>query len=379
MTIAFHPLANLFPLLEGHEFDSLVASIKTKGLNHPITLYQGKILDGRNRYRACIKARVKPRTQNYTGKDPVGFVISENVERRHLSESQRAMVAAKLATLKQGARTDLSPIGEMSQAQAAEMLNVGKRSVERAVIVREKGTPELAEAVEQGQVPVSAAAQMAKKSAREQRAYVAEVRRGVKPAEAQRRTRKAGVEGRVKALPAGTYRVIYADPPWKYNDARQTGDHRQSTGAVDHYSDMTMDEIKALPVSKLAAKDSVLFLWGTFPLLLEALETIKAWGFVYKQAFIWDKGHGSFGHYHDCDAELLLIGTRGSCVPEAGKREKQIQHYRREGHSRKPAEWRDLIDRLYVPVKGKIDRIELFQRGSKLPAHWQAWGAESKK
>ena len=114
--------------------------VRANGLLVPIVLYEGMILEGLNRFRACSAAGVAPRFEQYTGNDPVGFVVSMNLRRRHLDESQRTMVAAKLATMRQGARTDLSPIGEMSQAKAAEeLLNVGKRSVERAADVR--GSP----------------------------------------------------------------------------------------------------------------------------------------------------------------------------------------------------------------------------------------------
>ena len=153
--VKFHAYAEIFPLLEGEEFDQLVADIKAHGLHEPVVVYQDQILDGRNRYRACVAAGVEWRSIPYTGADPLGYVISLNLRRRHLNESQRAIVAAKLATLRQGARTDLSPIGEMSQAQAAELLNVGKRSVERAKIVLNEGTPELVQAVQTGALAVS--------------------------------------------------------------------------------------------------------------------------------------------------------------------------------------------------------------------------------
>jgi ParB-like chromosome segregation protein Spo0J len=91
-----HPLSEQFPQLTGTEFDELVASIKQDGLQEKITLFEGKILDGRNRYRACIAARVEPRCEEFTGDDPVKFVIEKNVLRRHLAASQRAMIAATL-------------------------------------------------------------------------------------------------------------------------------------------------------------------------------------------------------------------------------------------------------------------------------------------
>jgi len=155
--IPFHLLAKIFPLMEGEAFADLVEDISAHGLHEPIVLYEGKILDGRNRYLASKAAEVAPRFETYTGSDPLGFVISKNLHRRHLTESQRAMVAANLATMRQGARTDLSPIGEMSQSQAAELLNVGKRSVERAKIVLSEGSPELIQAVQAGELSVSGA------------------------------------------------------------------------------------------------------------------------------------------------------------------------------------------------------------------------------
>jgi ParB-like chromosome segregation protein Spo0J len=176
--LAFHPLADIFPLIEGEEFDALVADIAANGLSQPIVVLDDKILDGRNRYRACLKAGVQHRIMPYRGKDPLAFVISSNLHRRHLSESQRAMVAARLATLKRGDNQH-SPIGETSQGRAAELLNVGKRSVERATEVRERGVPELQQAVERGEISVSAAADVASLSREEQAKIVAQCDTGV--------------------------------------------------------------------------------------------------------------------------------------------------------------------------------------------------------
>src|SRR5215472_6807367 len=96
--LEFHPLSDLFPLLEGVEFNALVAYIKANGLHYPIFLYEGKILDGRNRYRACLEAGLEPATRNcdhHVG-DPAAFVISRNIRRRHLNAKQRRELIAKL-------------------------------------------------------------------------------------------------------------------------------------------------------------------------------------------------------------------------------------------------------------------------------------------
>ena len=134
--LAFHRLADLFPLMEGEELAALQADIVKNGLREPIVLYEEEILDGRNRYRA---APSQARFTEYQGSDPLGFVISANLHRRHLNESQRAMIADSLATMRQGQRTDLAQICAMSQTEAAERLQVSRRVVQSARIVRSQG------------------------------------------------------------------------------------------------------------------------------------------------------------------------------------------------------------------------------------------------
>src|SRR5262249_930939 len=99
----FHPIANVFPLMMGDEFKRFKEDIRTRKQQEPILIYEGKILDGRNRYNACKELGILLDTKRYEGDDPVGFVLSANLHRRHLNESHRAMVAAKLASLTVGA------------------------------------------------------------------------------------------------------------------------------------------------------------------------------------------------------------------------------------------------------------------------------------
>jgi hypothetical protein len=137
--------------MQGAEFERFRAALQSDGrLLEEIVLLDGMILDGRNRQRECDETGIAPRYRELDGEDgdPLRFVIAKNLSRRHLDEGQQAMVAAKLANMRQGERTDLSPIGEtlISQSAAAGPLNVGKRSVERAADVIERGAPELSAA-----------------------------------------------------------------------------------------------------------------------------------------------------------------------------------------------------------------------------------------
>ena len=177
-----HPLADIFPMMSPKDLAALADDVATRGLRDPTILHDGKILDGRNRYQACIRAGVEQRFEEFDGDDPLAFVVSSNLHRRHLTDDQRAVIAAKLANMKQGARTDLSPIGGRSQAAAADMLNVSKRKVERVAKVINDGAPELAAAVEQGEVSVSAAALVATMPVEKQKEIVSAGPRAVKAA-----------------------------------------------------------------------------------------------------------------------------------------------------------------------------------------------------
>jgi ParB-like chromosome segregation protein Spo0J len=189
-----HEYAALFPMLPDAELQSLANDIRDNGLETPIVTLEGAILDGRNRHRACEIAGVSPRFEEYTGKDPMQFVISHNLHRRHLDESQRGMIAARLANLRDGVRSDRqgSSIGlpTHTQSEAAALLNVGTSTVKRARAVLTKGEPELAEMVADGKLSVAAAEDVAKLSQDEQKQAIAGGAAGVKEAAKKSRSAK---------------------------------------------------------------------------------------------------------------------------------------------------------------------------------------------
>lgn len=163
----FHPIANLFPLMTDEELDALAEDIKVNGLTFAIMLYEGKILDSRNRFLACQRAGVEPGYEEYEGDTPIEFVLSLNLHRKHLTTSQRAAIAAELATLPQGARTDLaSNEARFSQSQAGVAMGVSRSSVQRAAAVRAADS-ELHEKVKAGEVSVEDAGRMASVESRD--------------------------------------------------------------------------------------------------------------------------------------------------------------------------------------------------------------------
>ena len=176
-----HPAAEAFPIMTGAEFDRLVEDIRRHGLLEPIWLdAQGRILDGRNRERACRLAAVPPAYRVHDGGDPTAFIVSLNLHRRHLSESQRAMVAARLVNIRQGevGRNHEASDGQICLSEAADLVNVSKRSVKNARRVGDKGSALLQDAVDQGLVAVSDAAAIVDRSSEEQDALVDAIRSG---------------------------------------------------------------------------------------------------------------------------------------------------------------------------------------------------------
>lgn len=162
-----HPIAGIFGMMDEKSagFLAIYEDIKANNLQQPIYMFEGMILEGRHRVRVLQllgKEELQPYSQyrQYDGNDPVGFVLSMNLHRRHLNESQRALVAAKLANLEPG--TNQHTKQGTSIDVASKLLNVGRASIDRAKVVLAKGDPWLVAAVENGHVAVSAAAAKAK-------------------------------------------------------------------------------------------------------------------------------------------------------------------------------------------------------------------------
>jgi len=338
----------LMPLSDT-ELAALEESLLAEGCRDPLVVWSTDggdvLLDGHNRYAICDRHGIKFQVVAVDIEDrgsALRWIVRNQLARRNLNESQRAMIAARLATLAEGRPKKTSPIGEVSQADAAELLNVGKRSVERARYVQEHGTPEIVAQVDSGELPVS-------------RAYDG--------------LRLAMPTDRPPAdPPTGRYSILLADPPWRYDYSETT-----TRKVENQYPTMELEAIKALPVvAEIRGQDAVLFLWTTSPKLPEGLAVMEAWGFTYRTCMVWVKDKIGMGYYARQRHELLLIGSTGKLpVPEASDRPDSVIEAPRGRHSEKPGVVYELIDRMY-PGRRKV---ELFARAER--KGWSRWGNEA--
>lgn len=155
------------------------------------------------------------------------------------------------------------------------------------------------------------------------------------------------------------YNVIYADPPWQYRD-KSGRDFKH--GAAEKYATMPLDEIKAMPVADLSAKNSMLFIWVTVPLIEYGFETMAAWGFKYKTMLTWRKVMSlGMGYWFRGQCEHLLLGIRGR-VKACRLQKPNFYQCRAGKHSEKPHHFRQLIVEAAASSFPNPKMLELFAR-----------------
>jgi N6-adenosine-specific RNA methylase IME4 len=376
MSLDFHPLANLFPLIEGMDFRDLVEDVRANGLRDAVILHEGQILDGRNRYRACHAAQVDCRFEQFTGADPLAFVVSKNLRRRHLDASQRSMAAARLGRLGWGGDRSKPSNEGLPTKQRADLMKVGKASVERAQAVLDNGAVDLIEAVEHGRIAVAAAEQALQLAKEDQRRVVEQVAAGRKNAvstavkKLKRSLKERALANSIAALPDKKYGVILADPEWKFDVwGEESGRLRTPE---NHYPTSETDDILTRPVGDIAADDCVLFLWATAPKLLDALKVVDAWGFTYVTHAIWVKDRIGTGYWLRNKHEILIIAKRGNPPkPADGTQWHSALEGQFRGHSVKP-DWQYELIEAYFP---NVPKIELNARRAR--DGWDRWGNEA--
>ena len=368
------------PPLSEADYAALKADIAERGIMVPIEVDEnGDVLDGHHRVTICEELGIPYPRFVREGMDEAAkrtHARRLNIARRHLnSEQKRALIADELRdnpgrTNREIARAlgvddktvasvraELEAVAEIPQ-QDARTGKDGKtykaRKPTRYTLIDD--TPEGTRALKDRVKVVRAGEQAASRETRIQK--IVEINRG---------NAELGTETR--------YPVIYADPPWRYENPPMGGTNRS---IENHYPTMLLEEICALPVAELATDDAILYLWATAPKLVECLQVLDAWGFEYRTHVVWDKEKIGMGYHARNQHELLLIGRRGNFpAPAPGTQPPSVIRAPRSKHSVKPNEFYLIINRMYPD----LEKIELFYRADSekppAPGKWTGWGNQS--
>lgn len=354
----------LCPPLTEEELDGLKKDVETRGCLDALKVWNGILVDGHNRFQICEVKNIPYKTteMSFPSRDAAKiWIIQNQFSRRNLSPYQRAELALVLKPLIAGQAKERQIQGGKEKV-VQKSAQAPEENKTRVVVARAAGISH--DTLSKAEVIAAKAPEEVKAALRSGATTINKVFTDM-----HRQERKAQAIEAVKEaakLPDTKYRVIYADPPWQY------GDSGYGSGAAEfHYPTMPLADICALPISEMALSDSVLFIWVTSPMLWEGMEVIKAWGYKYKASFVWDKGKPFIGHYNFVQHELLLVATKGSCIPEIKQLPNSLVSLCRESHSTKPEEFRKMIDSLYPSGK----RVELFAR--KKVAGWDSWGNQA--
>jgi N6-adenosine-specific RNA methylase IME4 len=379
---SYHEVANIFPLLQGEEFEHLKADIKANGLLDPIILYHdGSIIDGRNRHRACIETGTQPRFEQWSGNgdfsELVTFVVSKNLHRRHLNSGQQAAIAvdateiverlerearerqAQQALLNSPFVSNVETIPPLSEADTgktrdklADLFNTNPRYVSDAKKLRDEA-PDLLAQVRDGEVTLPQAKRELKERGREAvREQNRELVETTPPATAQTDLR---------------YQTIVLDPPWDWGDE---GDADQFGRARPVYDTMPFADVLALPIPDLADTNAHIYLWITNRSLPKGFQLLEAWGFRYITALTWCKPHFGMGNYFRGSTEHVLFGVRGSLQLLRKDAGTWFEAKRPGRHSAKPDEFYELVQ-----TCSPGPWLELFARQQR--PGWHVWGAEA--
>lgn len=389
-TYPLDPCVELFPAMNSDEFNALKQSIQRNGQSEPILLFWGKVIDGRHRLKACEELGIEPKVETLSVKtyeQAKSMAFARNINRRNLSTGQQALMAAALCTRKPGqANFAAATEPPLSQSQAAELFNVSRDSVQRAVRVYCDGSKELNRQLASGETTLNEAYVEVTGSKRIKDPVLLQAAKLVarhKEQESEksrlaRLNRQALLSQKNAALPTGKeYSLLLADPPWDYGMPNDRSASRMLPH--NHYPTMSTADICAMDVQSCVTKDAMLYLWCPASLLPEGLRVMESWGFEYVTNWVWHKSGGKLtcaGGSALAHHELLLVGKRGKGLTIASNKARESSVFAAPvtQHSAKPALVHERLERLYPAV---VNRIEMFARNAR--SGWDVWGNQSQQ
>jgi len=349
MLLKPHEFANIFPLMNSKEYNELKKDIKENGLLEPIVLFEGKILDGRNRYNACTDVGIEPRNKEYKGKDALQYIMSTNLKRRHLTDSQKAIVGvrykkyySKFAKERQ-IQSNVEPVPQEIQARArdkaGEVVGVSGRYIDIAEeVIRDK--PEMEKKIMKGEIKLKTAHR-----------------------EINLENQKKEIES-IKEI-TGEYEIIVIDPPWDYGGLKYDNEHYMGR-VVSPYPTMTIPEIRNIRLP--TAENCVLWLWTTHKFIWDAKKIMDDWGFEYKAILVWDKEKLGIGKRLRMQCEFCLVGIKGNPYWKLTN-QRDIIREPRTTHSTKPKKFYKIVEEICVGRK-----LDYFARKER--KGWDVYGNE---
>lgn len=348
-----HELANMFPMIEGKEYELLKEDILKNGLLQTIITYEGKILDGRNRFKVCKELGIKPHFEEYKGNKPLEFVISLNLKRRHLNESQRGVIASKLATLIQGKRANYSSanLPMTTQEDASKMLNVSPRTL-RNIKQIEREAPEKIIDIELGNLTANE--------------IITEIK--IKKRKDLIQEQREAIKKGTHKLPIGTYEVIVIDPPWKYGHVDDYAPNYYMSRVANPFPEMDIDEIKKIKIP--ASENCVLWLWTTHKYIFDCKSILLHWGFRDVSILTWIKDKMGVGKWLRSQSEYCIMAIKGKPLINLTN-QTTILIAKNIKHSQKPIEFYKMVNELCIGRK-----LDYFARDKK--EGWDSYGIQIK-
>lgn len=367
------------PPLDAETRENLKQSLREQGVLVPIEKDEaGNTLDGHHRLSLCEELGITDYPVairvGMSESEKIRYTISINENRRRPDENNKKFAALKLRDDGRSLRDIAEMVGVSHEAirkwlPTVNQVDSSEETPEEQRIVGRDGKSRPA------RIPKTITARNAKE---EQKAVAALNLIGwdkddgetqtageiiLEAKQAQREVMHSAK--REQALPPGRFQVIYADPPWRYENSGF------DTSADAHYPTMAIEDICALPIDHLTTDTSILFLWATNPLLPEALRVLQSWGFEYKTNIAWVKEAGKgIGWFLKSKHELLLIGVKSNTPHPAERPESAFEAHRGNIHSRKPKRAYEIIEAMYPGAK-----VELFARVAR--DGWSLWGNEN--
>jgi N6-adenosine-specific RNA methylase IME4 len=379
---------NIFPEMQEEDFELLKGDIKANGFDEsmPIHIYEGEILDGWNRFRACKELGVTPTKQTFTGTDEeaLDFVMRTN-KRRNLNKSQWGCIAAESESLIEAIREKVETERRKKMADAKIGNNNASKEKQKVQLIEPVDSKDnsrltsqkVATAHNTNRTYVSEAkrlkAEQPEKFEQVKRGEktITEVKREIK--EIKREERREENRAKVAEAPkaenlvksGAKFSTIVMDPPWDWGDE---GDNDQLGRSRPDYATMSFDQLSALPVNSLSDADCHLYMWITNRSLPKGFRLMEAWGFRYITALTWVKPSFGMGNYFRGQTEHILFGVKGS---QQLKRKDVGTAFNAprgpKGHSSKPVELYSLVESCsHGPY------LEMFSRSNR--PDWTTWG-----